>query len=53
MNFIEWAQTRLIAHGFNPGRPDGIWGRNTYNATVDFQKARGIPPTGTLNQAKE
>lgn len=51
MNFIEWAQTRLIAHGFNPGRPDGIWGRNTYNATVDFQKARGIPPTGTLNQA--
>lgn len=51
MNFIEWAQARLIAHGFNPGTPDGIWGRNTLNATIAFQQARGIPPSGALNQA--
>ena len=51
MDFIEWVQRRLIAHGFNPGVADGIWGRNTLNATIDFQKARNLPPTGTLNEA--
>jgi uncharacterized protein (TIGR02594 family) len=49
MNAIEWAQRRLIAAGFDPGDVDGIWGRNTMNATVAFQKARGLPVSGHLN----
>ena len=51
MNFIEWVQRRLIAHGFNPGLPDGIWGRNTRAATIKFQTAAGLIAHGTLNSA--
>ncbi|MEM6663060.1 MAG: TIGR02594 family protein [Pseudomonadota bacterium] len=51
MGFIEWAQRRLIAHGFNPGVVDGAWGRNTRRAVIEFQGAKGLPATGTLNQA--
>lgn len=51
MNFIEWVQRRLIAHGFNPGIADGIWGRNTLRATINFQKAKGLPAQGVLNPA--
>ncbi|WP_172329255.1 peptidoglycan-binding protein [Mangrovicoccus sp. HB161399] len=51
MNFIEWSQRRLVAHGFDPGQPDGLWGRNTRRAVVAFQNARGLPATGTLNAA--
>lgn len=51
MEFIEWVQTKLVAHGFNPGIIDGIWGRNTLNATVAFQKARNLPAEGVLNEA--
>jgi uncharacterized protein (TIGR02594 family) len=49
MNAVEWAQRRLIAEGFDPGAIDGIWGRNTMNATIAFQKARGLPVSGHLN----
>lgn len=51
MGFIEWVQRRLIEHGFDPGRPDNIWGRKTLGAAVAFQKARGLPASGTLNAA--
>jgi uncharacterized protein (TIGR02594 family) len=51
MSFIEWAQTRLVAHGFNPGIVDGVWGRNTLAATLEFQRDRCIPESGKLNQA--
>ncbi|MGB5484499.1 TIGR02594 family protein [Parasphingorhabdus sp.] len=51
MNFIEWVQRRLIVHGFNPGLPDGIWGRNTRAATIKFQTATGLVANGTLNSA--
>lgn len=51
MSFIEWAQQRLVAHGFNPGLIDGVWGRNTLAATIEFQSARGLPTSGKLNQA--
>lgn len=51
MNFIEWAQRRLIAHGFNPGIADGIWGRDTLKATIAFQRARQLPAEGVLNRA--
>jgi len=51
MGFIEWAQSRLVTHGFNPGVVDGLWGRNTRSAVVEFQRLKGLPITGTLNQA--
>lgn len=51
MAFIEWVQRRLIAHGFNPGVPDGIWGRNTLKATIAFQASRRLPAEGVLNEA--
>lgn len=51
MDFIEWVQTRLIAHGFNPGVVDGVWGRNTRAATIEFQQSRGLPAEGTLSEA--
>ena len=44
MNFTEWVQTRLIAHGFDPGLVDGVWGRATRRATIAFQTHRGLPP---------
>lgn len=50
MEFMEWVQRRLIAHGFNPGLPDGIWGRNTRRATIEFQRSRNIPAEGVLNE---
>jgi len=51
MVFVEWVQRSLIAHGFNPGIVDGVWGRNTLGATMAFQKARGLPSEGALNNA--
>lgn len=50
MNFIEWTQRRLLAHGFNPGIVDGLWGRNTRSAVIAFQKVRNLPVTGTVNE---
>lgn len=50
MSFIEWVQRRLIAHGFNPGIVDGIWGRNTLNAVIAFQRSRNLPAEGKLNE---
>lgn len=49
--FIEWLQKRLIAKGFEPGRPDGIWGRLTRNALVAFQKRYGLVPNGKADNA--
>ncbi len=51
MNFIEWVQRRLVAHGFDPGVIDGIWGRNTMNAVIAFQRTRSLPPEGRLDEA--
>ena len=51
MGFIEWVQRRLIVHGFNPGTVDDAWGRKTRKATIQFQRAKGIPAEGVLNNA--
>ena len=51
MNFMEWVQRRLLAHGFDPGIVDGIWGRNTMNAVIAFQRSRNLPSEGKLNEA--
>ena len=51
MGFTEWVQRRLRAHDFNPGVVDGIWGRNTMNAVIAFQSAKGLTANGQLNNA--
>ena len=30
------AQVMLMQLGFDPGKPDGLWGKNTANALVEF-----------------
>ncbi len=40
-------QQRLLDMGFNPGRCDGIFGRDTDTALRDFQRNVGLAPDGT------
>ena len=42
------AQHRLNQLGFNPGKPDGIAGRDTQQAIRAFQKDRGLVEDGRL-----
>ena len=42
-------QQRLQELGFDPGPPDGIWGRKTTRALRRYQSAQGLPSTGTLD----
>lgn len=49
--FIEWLQSRLTSHGFPCGAIDGILGPVTTKALVAFQRARGLPQTGTATEA--
>lgn len=48
MSFFD-VQTRLRNRGFNPGLIDGIWGKQTSNATRLFQRAEGLTETGLLD----
>ena len=43
MNFIEWLQSRLTAHGFPCGVIDGVFGDLTEQALVTFQFRRFGP----------
>lgn len=45
--FIKWLQGRLNNAGFAAGPEDGIPGRRTIGAIKAFQRARGLPITGT------
>lgn len=47
---VRKAQEKLKAAGFDPGTIDGNLGPQTREAIRDFQKARGLPQTGTLDQ---
>lgn len=42
-NFVKLLQYLLIGIGYNL-TPDGIFGNNTYNAVVNFQKNQGLQP---------
>lgn len=48
---FEW-QKNLIGWGYdlNPWNDDGIFGESTYNATVSWQKERGLPGTGVVDE---
>lgn len=49
---IQWAQTHLRDKGYNiGGRPNGQMTSQTRNALSVYQKANGLPVTGTLDQA--
>ena len=47
---VAW-QVALDAAGFSPGLIDGAIGPKTELATREFQRARGLPVTGTLDKA--
>lgn len=43
-----WLQQSLKALGYDPGTIDGIWGQNTRDALMAFQKANGLAIDGIL-----
>ncbi len=46
MNFEQWLQSRLTAHGYPVGAIDGVIGPVTIEALKDFQRSRGAEVTG-------
>lgn len=44
-------QVQLKLRGFDPGRIDGIYGRNTRSALLSFQRQQAIPTTGLPDKA--
>jgi hypothetical protein len=47
---VETLQKALVALGFSPGRPDGVFGVNTEAAVVDFQRSNGLQPDGIVGK---
>jgi peptidoglycan hydrolase-like protein with peptidoglycan-binding domain len=47
---VETLQKALVALGFAPGRPDGVFGANTEAAVVDFQRSNGLQPDGIVGK---
>lgn len=45
---VQQIQMQLGKEGFDPNRVDGIWGPETSQALQNFQRTKGIEPTGTL-----
>jgi peptidoglycan hydrolase-like protein with peptidoglycan-binding domain len=43
-------QRRLNSLGYNAGPPDGVMGRSTRAALVEFQRSHNLQPTGQLNR---
>ncbi len=46
----QLAEQRLAALGFDPGRVDGSFDARTRGAIRDYQRSRGLGPTGYLDQ---
>ena len=49
-NGVRQVQQALDKDGFHAGRADGVWGRNTKTALMDFQKSKDIKSNGQLNK---
>lgn len=43
-------QTLLNIAGFNPGQPDGIWGRRSQQAMKNYQQTVDLPATGEVDR---
>jgi TonB family protein len=48
---VRQVQERLHTAGFNPGPVDGTPGAQTTEALRQYQRSRGLPPTGGLDDA--
>jgi peptidoglycan hydrolase-like protein with peptidoglycan-binding domain len=48
---VRQVQQRLNAVSFNAGNIDGTWNQQTAQAAADFQRSKGLDPTGTLPNA--
>jgi len=44
------AQKALKARGYNPGKPDGLWGKSTERSVKYFQVDNELPVTGKLDE---
>ncbi len=47
---IRDLQLSLNKDGYSTGHVDGIWGPDTRDAVINFQKAKNLPGKGELNQ---
>ncbi|HEY8554737.1 MAG TPA: peptidoglycan-binding domain-containing protein [Burkholderiales bacterium] len=47
---VRQVQQTLNDQGFNAGPVDGKWGPKTQSAVKNFQQAKGLQPTGELDQ---
>lgn len=45
---VRELQTLLVAHGFNPGPIDGIFGSRTQSAVIAFQRSKGLVQDGIV-----
>jgi len=46
--FVKILQQRLEELGFDPGAPDGIFGRKTVRAVKNFQRVNGLVEDGVV-----
>jgi len=47
---VYQAQKALRQLGYNPGKPDGLWGKLTESAVKRFQRDVGLPVTGQFDE---
>lgn len=47
-NITRWIQNKLNSLGYNCGAADGIFGQNTKNAVIAYQKAKGLGVDGIV-----
>ena len=47
-NITKWIQNKLNSLGYNCGATDGIFGQNTKNAVIAYQKAKGLVADGIV-----
>jgi len=47
---VYQAQKALKVRGYDPGKPDGLWGKSTESAIKHFQVDNDLPVTGKLDE---